>query len=263
MKKTALIIFSIIFLAGVLVVLSACSIKLPIIKQTPKIVNEVSKENNALAGVKNSEASAHQPSDLIANCDTDLNAPYENFCKTTEDCRALWKNICPSSETINFKGGKFDAKTFEMICDRYSTLWDAVVKDKNGVYLASTTQITGSDGKAKFNVDWIMVNSKTFKNLNCSYFIDNNQVLYAELPDFQVIFTNVLGADAITFETISSKTPSVTSNQYAKDKNHVYYAGLVITGADPSTFKILNSNYSEDKNNVYLRDDGINSVGGI
>lgn len=59
--------------------------------------------------------------------------------------------------------------------------------------------------------------------------------------------TKPLGADEVTFTVLSDE-------QYAKDKNNVYYQGDIIVGADASTFVLIKGGpYSKDKNHVYLR----------
>ncbi len=55
------------------------------------------------------------------------------------------------------------------------------------------------------------------------------------------------GADATSFKSLD------TVNAYAKDKQHVYFAGKVIKNADPVSFEFLEKPYyTRDKDNVYL-----------
>lgn len=54
------------------------------------------------------------------------------------------------------------------------------------------------------------------------------------------------GADVSTFEILDE------SQQYAIDKNHVYFNGFIIPDGDPTTFEVLESYYSRDKNHVYI-----------
>lgn len=58
-----------------------------------------------------------------------------------------------------------------------------------------------------------------------------------------------IDADNPTFEILDY-------SEYAKDKNNVYWRGIIISNADPMTFKVITENgYSKDKNNVYLDDE--------
>ncbi|MDD4902044.1 MAG: DKNYY domain-containing protein [Patescibacteria group bacterium] len=241
MKKIVLLVISFVLLLVGITVLSACSVKLPSAKQS------VDKKDTANKTV---ETGHDFYRDLeTSTCNTNLNAWNERFCYDTENCRALWKNICPGSETISFNFGKFDVETFELICGRDTAFWSGVVKDKNGVYLASTTYP---------NVEWEHVNPETFKNYNCTYFKDGDKIL--SLPPvlplrIAGVLVNVSGADSETFETIKYKHTeygqAAEDFHYAKDKNNAYYMGLIILGADPASFKIIDFIYSKDKNNVY------------
>ena len=44
---------------------------------------------------------------------------------------------------------------------------------------------------------------------------------------------------------------------YAKDKNSVFYIGRIIKNADPKSFEVLNNGYSKDLNNVFLDNETI------
>jgi len=251
MKKTVLIIFSFVLLMTALIALSACSFRLPGVKQSVNKEDATNKtvetSHNLYSGLENS------------TCSVNLNAWKERFCNDTENCRAIWKNICPGSEKISFNFGKFDVETFELICGRDTAFWSGAVKDKNGVYLANTTQSSDSKGDTKENVDWKHVDPESFKNYNCTYFKDDDKIL--TLPPviplrIAGVLVNVAGADPETFETIKYEYPNNTGilnvdYRYAKDKKNVYYLGLIIPEADPSSFKIMDFIYSKDKNNVY------------
>lgn len=52
-------------------------------------------------------------------------------------------------------------------------------------------------------------------------------------------------ADPFTFKVINFKY------DIAVDKNHVYWAGNIIKGADPGTYSIIKYSWATDKNNVY------------
>ncbi|QTD36368.1 DKNYY domain-containing protein [Polaribacter batillariae] len=58
-----------------------------------------------------------------------------------------------------------------------------------------------------------------------------------------------IDADNATFEILNYQ-------EYAKDKNNVYWRGVKISNADPETFNVITDNgYSKDENNVYLDND--------
>ena len=58
--------------------------------------------------------------------------------------------------------------------------------------------------------------------------------------DFQLIED----ADSESFKLLEK-------NQFATDKDHVYYYGLKMKGADPKTFVIVNDHYSRDANHIF------------
>lgn len=60
----------------------------------------------------------------------------------------------------------------------------------------------------------------------------------------------IQGADIASFEILDEL------EQYAKDKNHVYFQGVIIPEADTQTFSVLNENYNcaVDANHAYQRD---------
>lgn len=61
-------------------------------------------------------------------------------------------------------------------------------------------------------------------------------------------YTLVEEADASTFVTIEHNL----NIDLGKDKNHVFFDGTIIEGADPSTFKQVKEYYWKDKDNVFL-----------
>jgi len=53
------------------------------------------------------------------------------------------------------------------------------------------------------------------------------------------------GVDAKSLQTFGFKA-------YAKDKNHAYYEGVVIDGADANTFRPIDNNYAVDNKKAYI-----------
>lgn len=52
-------------------------------------------------------------------------------------------------------------------------------------------------------------------------------------------------------EEADPKTFKALNENYAKDKNHVFYERKIIKDADTRSFKVINTFYAKDKNNVY------------
>jgi len=72
--------------------------------------------------------------------------------------------------------------------------------------------------------------------------------------DDKVYFLNseIDEADADSFEVYMSHPNFEWMQQFSRDKDNVYYRGLLVEGADPDTFIALDSSwYYEDKNYVY------------
>lgn len=77
---------------------------------------------------------------------------------------------------------------------------------------------------------------------NGGYYIRRTKVFY--LGGFPSTAFEIEEADVKTFQIIDS--------EYAKDKSHVYFNGVVIPDSDPATFEILETWFSRDKNHVYV-----------
>jgi hypothetical protein len=107
-------------------------------------------------------------------------------------------------------------------------------------------------------VPLIIIASRVSKKLAKPYLF----YLIAGLPLISTLFCILIsssplaerrpeGSDFFSYEMIGSDWQS----QYAKDKNHVYYAFEEIKGADVATFHLIGkeSGYSVDKNHVYYQ----------
>ena len=55
---------------------------------------------------------------------------------------------------------------------------------------------------------------------------------------------NAKGSDFLEIKEIRGRV-------YHKDKNHVYFNGIEIEGADTKTFLVIDHEYSKDKKNAY------------
>lgn len=74
----------------------------------------------------------------------------------------------------------------------------------------------------------------------------------------QRIETEIAGYDSDSFKVLrgffSMDALFGFDRPFAKDRNHAYYRGKIIAGADPATFKPKNSFYSIDRNSIFYED---------
>jgi hypothetical protein len=63
---------------------------------------------------------------------------------------------------------------------------------------------------------------------------DNNKVIYETSDEGRgIVQTVVTNADAATFEVLKLQGPG----EFARDKNHVYFYGILVPGAHPESFQ--------------------------
>jgi hypothetical protein len=69
-----------------------------------------------------------------------------------------------------------------------------------------------------------------------------------------VSYDEAVGRRITRIDSYDNESFQVLSNEdYAKDKNNIFYIGRTINGADTSTFEVLTDNgYAVDKRNVFL-----------
>lgn len=65
----------------------------------------------------------------------------------------------------------------------------------------------------------------------------NSEVKGVNIRSFRPVFYSIKG--------------EICGTEYGKDDHHVFYQGEAVVGADPKTFKYINTSYVEDKNAVY------------
>ena len=119
---------------------------------------------------------------------------------------------------------------------------DLFIKDKNGVYKYSY-----GDTAQKLNG----IDPKTVEVFNKFYLKDKNGVYYFDVFRLDElnpnkVFAKVKGADTSSFVQLMFG--------YAKDKNKVYIEDREIKGADPESFKIIETSDGvtiRDKNKIY------------
>ncbi|MEK9175222.1 MAG: DKNYY domain-containing protein [Patescibacteria group bacterium] len=136
-------------------------------------------------------------------------------------------------------------------------------KDKNHVYaggkiLLKADPVTFTLSESFFpytkdkNYVWIAghmidkADAPTFVILNLFYTKDKNQVYFYDHYGSQN--TSIIDADSSTFQLIAE------DNSFAKDAKHVFGPdGKIITGADISTFVIIDKHFEKSKNNVFFQ----------
>lgn len=123
----------------------------------------------------------------------------------------LTGNYAKDSLHVFHKGHKLS----EIDVNSFKVIAKFLTRDKLGVYLENK-KITNSDGLS-------------FRFINDNYAIDNNQIYHFSSNDYSVI------------KNVDRESFTPIDNLYAKDKKHVYYLDIVITNADPVTFRVLDS----------------------
>ena len=169
-----------------------------------------------------------------------------------------------------------DSSTFEVLNYHFT-------KDRNHVYYEneilneadSTSFVILQNNYAKddnhiyYNNEILKeVDSSSFIVLDNNYMKDKNSVYYKNIkldksdPETFIIMKdryskdknfaykeekmilNAKGSDFLEIKEIRGRV-------YHKDKNHVYFNGIEIEGADPKTFLVIDHEYSKDKKNAY------------
>lgn len=134
-----------------------------------------------------------------------------------------------------------DPTTYQVLAEKESQYYhtpflnNQYSKDKNNVYFLSKI-IVSADSDS-----FMQLNNYLGKDKNHIYLNDN-------------ILDN---ADVETFKVLNVESSIEIYDEkeqgygYATDKNHVYFLGEVISGADPKSFKERTYGYAEDKNYIY------------
>ncbi|MSR85120.1 hypothetical protein EXS71_01630 [Candidatus Uhrbacteria bacterium] len=137
------------------------------------------------------------------------------------------------------------------------------LKDKRAVYLY-TTELKGADPKTFELIDEGSVSAKDKNSVyECGQVVMPNQTGFKFLGDYYGRIGSsvyhlgqvIPGADGSSFSPMGGSeilSCESSSGGYAKDKNHVYFAGKLIQGADPQTFKLsFELGIAQDKNGEY------------
>ena len=86
---------------------------------------------------------------------------------------------------------------------------------------------------------------EALKEFKSGYHPHENGEMYFRTPTSLADEYKVEGVDLQTFEILANE-------DYAKDKNNVYFYGRKLEGADSESFEILVDRFSRDKKNIYF-----------
>jgi hypothetical protein len=176
----------------------------------------------------------------------------------------------------------FDAPTFELVRNQQTIDQEVYFRDKNGVYFFGGTKflelekLVSADSSTFEVLDYFLLakdknyifyngnivtqaNPASFRSIGAGYFKDNTHVFHT----INNIIQAFQGVDVHSFELVGygiGEYPTqydVNWTGYSKDKNHVYYQGMVVEDADPATFQVqgtaaFDKNY--EFNGVYKSD---------
>ena len=166
-----------------------------------------------------------------------------------ETFEALNSNYAKDNKHAYFDGlilDNVDLDSFTVINTTSKYLFAA--KDKNNVFV----------GNYKINAD-----PDTFEYLDERdeevWMKDKNKV-WTMLGSDPSTLQEVEKADPDTFRLISAPNCPKGNENYALDKNYVYFLNKIVKGADPKTFKPLNTVISKDKDNAFAEENKIMGV---
>ena len=157
------------------------------------------------------------------------------------------KNSSRRSKKKRLPGGNWfeTARNIKII---KRNLLQAELKNKNGIYILSTTYYKKGDIFENIDGSFVLVSSnydprKTRKTFNSRYYSRYYHGKYTK-ENFNVYFNNKLtNINAMTFEDLG--------HGYARDAFSVYYKGKKIKGAFHLKFQVLGREYAKDPFNVY------------
>lgn len=156
-------------------------------------------------------------------------------------------------------------QTFEWIPSSDYSGWGIVEKNGNLHLIVSEPGVEPIDqiitGADPSTFEFAVYKTGT-TTIPLGYFRDNKHV-YRWSPGSGEPIGQVSGADVATFEVIPNQnaSPGPLSDKFAKDKNHIYYSGYIVSPVDPATFSVLldptgfSWGYAKDKDNFYYIDD--------
>jgi len=120
--------------------------------------------------------------------------------------------------------------------------------DLSYVFIASNKQNLKSIYQMKIFQKYLLIINfiALFASCNSKYQKENGKWVW-------VSYDESVGKRVHQIDKHDIKSFKILSNEnYAKDKNSVFFVGKKIQNADPSTFELIGNGYSKDNNNVYL-----------
>lgn len=163
---------------------------------------------------------------------------------------------------FNFKKINVDYSTFKILNNNFSMDKDSLYVDLNGWKFISLKAISNP-----INI----INNEYIRDNNNIYFVANLPKIHVQTQNFKsiksirIVSDNIIcvdnkvlvsgcffksdSVDAYSFEIFNEKNYWC----FSKDKNRVYYDQIEIKGANPMTFKAINSFFSKDDQHVYYQ----------
>ena len=168
-------------------------------------------------------------------------------CEETKQRRVGWK-VGLTAKAIQEQFG-FNEPVFGCLLSGGKVMSDFAV-DVNHVYGDELYGVNKSE-----IMDGVDPTSFAIIGMNgggTEYAKDKNHI-YVTYPPF----TPMQGVDMATFAIVGTNTMDPYGGYYARDKNNVYYEGLPVAGADPTTFLMasgadLDTIDARDKNHTYV-----------
>jgi len=187
-------------------------------------------------------------------------------------------------ENKDFYEYGFDANSIYVAGKRYPVdretfkplIWD-IYSDKNGYYRVVTPYLQARDIEAITPIkeeDIYTIKPFTPTSTDMAYIsgyvINGTTVYYGTLTSIPT--TTIEGVDIASLGIVQNNYDGGNKHggptyRYAKDKNHVYYQGNILSGADPETFRPTEFKrtseswpYTKDKNHVYYENTGLTNA---
>jgi hypothetical protein len=146
-----------------------------------------------------------------------------------------------------------DTRSFRSILDYYAVDdYGAFYKDK---------KIKGADGKT-FQV----IEKGPYARDKFDYYYNSCKMNVSDLPTFQILdeswskdkqfcFIQAMSDTVFRYPLRESYSFELLDGGYAKDKYQVYFFGVIVKEADPSTFKVSGVGKAKDKNHCFIREE--------
>lgn len=146
--------------------------------------------------------------------------------------------------------------TTETLTQQNTTPTTPSTQDSNPISTSNSTSNTATSFHpiASGTAPAVAPQSNDFSRIKSDYFSDGTTIFFVE----HGAVTVMPEADISSFLVLNTVTDA---NPWGLDKNHVYYLGQIINGADAATFKLLDGfGYAEDNHAVYWQNEVIPSA---